>query len=176
VTRLIRPISWIKAARKDFERFPEPVRSKFLDALSAAAEGGKADDAKPMIGLGSGVFEVVMENEKIELIHGSGNVYRDFGYEDADVRQCKAILGTQISKMLDKEGLSVRAAQKKTGFSASDFSRIRNANFSRFTLDRLISIVHKLDPGIEIYLGVRKASARPRLAPKKRRKVATVKD
>lgn len=31
-----------------------------LDALSVAAEGGKADIAKPMKGLGSGIFEVAL--------------------------------------------------------------------------------------------------------------------
>lgn len=42
-----RRISWIKAARKDFESFPEKVRSQGLRALTIAAEGAKADNAKP---------------------------------------------------------------------------------------------------------------------------------
>ena len=42
-----RPISWIKAARKEFEEFPEDVRSDMFDALTIAAEGGKSDKAKP---------------------------------------------------------------------------------------------------------------------------------
>jgi phage-related protein len=55
-----RPVSWIKAARKEFERFPEGVRSSCLAALTIAAEGGKADIAKPIHGLGSGVFEIAL--------------------------------------------------------------------------------------------------------------------
>jgi phage-related protein len=55
-----RPISWIKAARKDFEEFPEQAQMEILRALTIAAEGQKADTAKPMKGLGSGVFEIAL--------------------------------------------------------------------------------------------------------------------
>jgi len=53
MTRSTRPISWIKAARREFEKFPETVRSTCLAALTIAAKGGKADIAKPMHGMGS---------------------------------------------------------------------------------------------------------------------------
>ena len=42
------------------ERFPEGARSICLTALTIAAEGGKADIAKPLQGLGSGVFEIAL--------------------------------------------------------------------------------------------------------------------
>jgi phage-related protein len=58
MTPTTRPISWIKAALKEFEMFPEGARSICLAALTIAAEGGKADIAKPMHGQGSGVFEI----------------------------------------------------------------------------------------------------------------------
>jgi phage-related protein len=60
MTRKTRPISWIRAALKEFETFPEGARSICLTALTIAAEGGKADIAKPMHGLGSGVFEIAL--------------------------------------------------------------------------------------------------------------------
>src|SRR5947209_4536433 len=56
--RKTRPVSWIRAALRDFEAFPEEVQSICLVALTVAAEGDKADLAKPMHGLGSGVFEI----------------------------------------------------------------------------------------------------------------------
>ncbi len=55
-----RPISWIKAALREFETFPEGARSICLAALTIAAEGGKADIAKPMRGMGSGLFEIAL--------------------------------------------------------------------------------------------------------------------
>jgi phage-related protein len=60
VTRRTRPVSWIRAALKEFETFPEGARSICLAALTIAAEGSKADIAKPMRGLGSGVFEIAL--------------------------------------------------------------------------------------------------------------------
>jgi phage-related protein len=60
MTRKTRPISWIRAALKEFERFPEGARSICLTALTVAAEGGKADIAKPVHGTGSGVFEIAL--------------------------------------------------------------------------------------------------------------------
>jgi phage-related protein len=60
MTRRTRPISWIRAALKEFETFPEGARSICLAALTIAAEGGKADIAKPMHGMASGVFEIAL--------------------------------------------------------------------------------------------------------------------
>jgi|ERR1035441_3558811 phage-related protein len=60
MTRQTRPVSWIRAAWKEFEAFPEGARSICLAALTIAAEGGKADIVKPMRGMGSGVFEIAL--------------------------------------------------------------------------------------------------------------------
>lgn len=60
MTRRTRPVSWIKAALKEFEGFPERAQSICLAALTIAAESGKADIAKPMHGMGSGVFEIAL--------------------------------------------------------------------------------------------------------------------
>lgn len=60
MVRASRPISWIKAARKEFEKFPVKAQSICLAGLTVAAEGGKADIAKPMSGLGSGVLEIAL--------------------------------------------------------------------------------------------------------------------
>jgi phage-related protein len=58
--RKTRPVSWIKAALKEFEAFPEGARTICLGALTIAAEGSKSDIAKPMNGLGPGVLEIAL--------------------------------------------------------------------------------------------------------------------
>ena len=60
MARPTKPISWLKAALKDFEKFPVEARTICLTALTIAAEGGNADIAKPFKGLGSGVFEIAL--------------------------------------------------------------------------------------------------------------------
>jgi predicted XRE-type DNA-binding protein len=100
-----------------------------------------------------------MKHEKIELVHGSGNVFRDFGYANADAEQLKAILATEIAKILDREKLTVRAAHARTGIAAADFSRIRNADLSRFTLDRLMSILNRLGARVDVQVSLRPAES-----------------
>ncbi|MFY9672816.1 MAG: helix-turn-helix transcriptional regulator [Terriglobales bacterium] len=105
-----------------------------------------------------------MKNEKLEVVRGSGNVFRDLGHKSADVDQFKALLATEIIKALDREGLSVRAAHGRTGIAAADFSRIRNADLGRFTVDRLMTIVNRLGSRIEVKIRVRRAEAVGRAA------------
>jgi phage-related protein len=62
MNRSTRPVSWIKAALKEFESFPHEARSICLAALTIAAEGSKADIAKPMKDLGSGMFEIALRH------------------------------------------------------------------------------------------------------------------
>ncbi len=118
--------------------------------------------------------------EPPEVIHGSGNIYRDFGYENADALLLKDLLAAEILKKLDREGLTVRQAQERTGIAAADFSRIRSCDLKRFTMDRLMGIVNKLGSRVEMSLkfkpeakyatGVRSTmlmAAEPKAAPYK---------
>ena len=97
-----------------------------------------------------------MKGEKLEVARGSGNVFRDLEHENADIEQFKAILAAEIIKALDRDGLSVRAAHSRTGIAAADFSRIRNANLGRFTVDRLMSIINRLGSRVEVRVRVRR--------------------
>ena len=97
-----------------------------------------------------------MKKKRLDVIRGSGNIYRDFGVADADARQLKAILAAEIIKTLDKGGLSVRKAQALTGIDAGDFSRVRNADFRRISVERLMSMVNGLGSRIDVKVKIRK--------------------
>ncbi|MEE8587239.1 MAG: XRE family transcriptional regulator [Acidobacteriota bacterium] len=45
-------------------------------------------------------------------------------------------------------------AQEKTGFNHADFARIRNAKLGRFTIDRLMTIVHRLGRQVKVQISV----------------------
>jgi predicted XRE-type DNA-binding protein len=100
--------------------------------------------------------------EKLELVRGSGNVFRDLGEPNADLEQARAILAAKIIGVLDRQKLSTREAQKLTGVAASEFSRIRNIKLDRFTIDRMITIFGKL--GQDVRLTVRVQPRRQRSA------------
>ena len=51
--------------------------------------------------------------EELELIRGSGNVFRDFGHPNADVEQLKSILAAKIIGILDDNGLSIQQASRR---------------------------------------------------------------
>src|SRR5450432_2369721 len=94
-------------------------------------------------------------DEKLDVVRGSGNVYRDLGYKNADAEQFKAIFAAEIIKALDRDRLTVRAAHARTGVAAADFSRIRNADLGRFNVDRLMSIINRLGSRVEVKVRVR---------------------
>ena len=60
--RLTRQIAWLKAARRDFEEFPQGARDELLDALTVVAGGGMPGMAKPLKGFGSGVLELALRH------------------------------------------------------------------------------------------------------------------
>lgn len=99
-----------------------------------------------------------MKTKPLTVTRGSGNVFHDLGQPNADVEQFKAILAAEIIKALDRERLTVRAAHDRTGIAAADFSRIRNANLARFTVDRLMSILNRLGSRVEVKVRVRRAA------------------
>ncbi len=90
----------------------------------------------------------------LELVYGSGNVFRDFGRDDADVQQTKALLAASIIGILDDEGLSTRKAEGRTGVSHADFTRIRNVQLDRFTIDRLMTVLNKLGHHVDVQIDV----------------------
>jgi len=99
-----------------------------------------------------------MRREEMEVVRGSGNAFRDLGRPDADAAQFKAILAAEIIKVLERDRLTVRAAQARTGIAAADFSRIRNAELGRFTADRLMSVLNRLGTRVEVKVKVRRVA------------------
>ncbi len=89
-------------------------------------------------------------DDDFELVRGSGNIYADLGIKNSEQRQLRAILAAEIGKTLAERKLTVRGAEKITGVAAADFSRIRNAKLSGFTIDRLMTILDRLDREVQV--------------------------
>jgi predicted XRE-type DNA-binding protein len=106
-----------------------------------------------------------MKKDKLEIVRGSGNVFRDLAYENADSEQFKAILAAAIIKKMDSDGLTARKAQSLTGVTEADFSRIRSVQLDRFTIDRLMLIVNRLGSRIDIAIKLRPGQVRGQHAP-----------
>jgi len=94
------------------------------------------------------------KHDDFELVRGSGNVFADLGLPDPELEQLRAILAAEIIKSLDADKLTVRAAEKITGVAAADFSRIRNVRLGRFTIDRLMTILDRLDRDVQVSVSI----------------------
>jgi predicted XRE-type DNA-binding protein len=105
-----------------------------------------------------------MSKDDMELVRGSGNVFPDLGLPNPEVEQLKAILAAKIIAVLDDQGISVRRAHELTGFAAADFSRVRQAKLARFTIDRLITMLDRLNQDVEVTVTVQPRRAPPRSA------------
>jgi predicted XRE-type DNA-binding protein len=100
-----------------------------------------------------------MSKDDFELVRGSGNVFRDFGDPNTEIQQLKAILAAKIIEILDEQKITVRRAHEITGFAAADFSRVRRAKLQRFTIDRLMAMLGRLNQDVEVTVKVRQRSA-----------------
>jgi predicted XRE-type DNA-binding protein len=88
------------------------------------------------------------------IVRGSGNVFRDLGLANPELEHLRAVLAAATIRTLDEGRLSVRAAEARTGVAAADFSRIRQAKLGRFTVDRLMTILHRLGQCVRVAVTV----------------------
>ncbi|MGH8261406.1 MAG: XRE family transcriptional regulator, partial [Steroidobacteraceae bacterium] len=64
----------------------------------------------------------------------------------------KRSLARAITGAIERAGMTVRSAQRATGIAAADFSRIRNDDLGRFSIDRLMTIAGRLGLAIELVI------------------------
>jgi uncharacterized protein len=68
-------------------------------------------------------------------------------------------LARTIVGALDRQGLTVREAESRTGNAAADFSRLRNRQLDRFSIERLLDMASGLGERVEISLRVMSSDA-----------------
>jgi predicted XRE-type DNA-binding protein len=89
-------------------------------------------------------------NDDMELMRGTGNVFADFGDADAEAKQLKAKIAAEIIATLNTRKLTAREGGKLAGLDGADIQRIRNADLSRFTIDRLVRVAYRLGRKVEM--------------------------
>ena len=80
----------------------------------------------------------------------SGNVFKDLELPNPDERLAKAKLAYKINRLITDEGMTQKAASDFLGLSRSKMTDLRNGRLRNFTIDRLFSLLGKLDYHIEI--------------------------
>ncbi len=91
-----------------------------------------------------------MKKEKVEVVRGSNNPFRDAKLPHPELENARAVLAAEIIGILKKQNLSKRQAGAMTGIDPADITRIRNADLKGFTIDRMIKILERLNHKIEV--------------------------
>ncbi len=94
----------------------------------------------------------------VEFEESSGNIFADLGLENADELYVRACLGVQVMKILREEGYSQKEAAQVLGVKQPEVSAIMRARFDRFSQERLISFLNKLERKVTIKVSRRRGN------------------
>ena len=89
-----------------------------------------------------------MKTEAIEM--GSGNVFADLGYADADSHLFKAQLVTRMKDVMTERHLTQTAAAKAAGVSQPDISRLLKGHFRDVSVERIMRMLTRLGCEVEV--------------------------
>lgn len=98
-----------------------------------------------------------MKNKtQIEFEEGSGNVYEDLGFEDSEELFARSQIGFHVYKIIKNRKLKQKEASKLLSIAQPDVSHLMNGHFSRFTTDKLLDFLRRLDQKITIQISPHK--------------------
>lgn len=86
------------------------------------------------------------------ITRGSGNVFADLGFPDADERQAKLRLAYALNAVMDAQRLTQAAAAAKLGLNQPKVSALRNYRIEGFSVERLMTLLTALDQDVEIVI------------------------
>lgn len=93
-----------------------------------------------------------MAGEEETITPSGGDVFADLGFDDAEELGAKAGLVSQISGIIADRDLTQSEAAKILKLSQADVSRLLRGELDRFSTDRLLKLVMRLDRDIEIVI------------------------
>ena len=85
-----------------------------------------------------------------DYVKGSGNVYKDLGFENPEEELAKARLASMVYDIIEERGLTHVEAAKILGIDQPKVSSLKNGRLGGFSIERLFSFLRKLDRDIEI--------------------------
>jgi predicted XRE-type DNA-binding protein len=87
-----------------------------------------------------------------QIIRGSGNVFADLGYADAEERQTKLRLALALNTILDQRKWNQADAAARLGVNQPKVSALRNYKLEGFSAERLMTLLTALDRDVEIVI------------------------
>jgi len=89
---------------------------------------------------------------EITIEHGSGNVFVDLGFPDADTHLLKAQLVSRMIDIMRDRKLNQTQTARIVGLSQPDISRIACGHFRDISVERILRMLTRLgcDIGIDV--------------------------
>ncbi len=85
-----------------------------------------------------------------DYIVGSGNVFEDLGFANAQEKLAKVKLATVINKIIDDRGLTQKEAGESLGIDQPRVFDLKDGRLKGFSIEHLFSFLEALDYHIEI--------------------------
>jgi len=92
-------------------------------------------------------------SEKVE--RGSGNVFADLSFPDAEERLVKAKLATKIAQLIEKKGWTQAQTAERTALDQPKVSRLLRGQLSGFSADRLFAVLNRLGHSVEVRISAK---------------------
>jgi predicted XRE-type DNA-binding protein len=100
-----------------------------------------------------------MTGEKTtEIVRGSGNVFADLELDDADELYARAQIGFQVYQILQERKLKQREIAMLLAIKQPEVSHLMNGHFHRFTIDKLLIFLKKLEWKVTLQIEPRQAT------------------
>ncbi len=82
----------------------------------------------------------------------SGNVFADLGLKDADELFMRGKIGIQVIRLLKQRNLKQREVSQLLGIPQPEVSHLMNGEFQRFSEEKLMLFLKRLDTEITLHL------------------------
>ncbi len=86
---------------------------------------------------------------------GSGNVFADLGFRDAEERLLKAKFATKIAQLIEEKGWTQNQTAARIGLDQPKVSHLLRGRLSGFSADRLFAILNRLGYSVEVRISAK---------------------
>lgn len=101
-----------------------------------------------------------MAKKRADVEAGSGNVFADLGYPDAKERSLKVELAIEVNRILEERGLGQERVARLLGLRQPHVSDLVRYRLNRFSVERLMDFLTRLDREVEIRIVPRRPGRR----------------
>jgi len=93
-----------------------------------------------------------MKRKTETVTAGSGDVFEDLGFADAGERKLRVQLTLRLNDIIKQRGLTQARAAALFGIPQPHVSELKNFKLSRFSSERLLHFITRLDQDVDILI------------------------